>query len=204
MDLLTAAVTVITQGWPLAAIVVALVFRKDLASLLPRVRKAGPLELDAQDQRQALSEAKLDNVPKQLPGVASTPAIEASERHVRSILDQLPQKEWVDRLARALAEASLSIEFERTYRTIFGSQIAALKSMNGPHVTSSQALRSFYDAAVKNFPEAYSNYSFEDWARYLLISGVAINDNENWRVTDKGLDFLRYMLNTGLLENKDL
>lgn len=202
MDWLTAAVTILTQGWPVAAITVAVLFRKDLATLLPRVKKAGPLELDVREQKQALGELPVSNVPKPLPGVANTPAIEASERLVRQGLERISNAERVDWLARALAEMNLIVAFERIYRVILGSQIAALKFINANPNTSSNSIKNFYENAANSFPAVYQKFPFEQWIDYLRISGLATDQGGRWNLTDNGIEFLRYLVTMRLPEEK--
>lgn len=64
MEWLAAVVSLLTQGWPLAAVIIAIVFRKDISAAIPRIKKAGPLELDAKDQQQKALDAGAKREPK--------------------------------------------------------------------------------------------------------------------------------------------
>lgn len=65
-----------------------------------------------------------------MPGVSSTPIISVAENYIRDALSRISGDEQIDYLVRALAEPNVTVQFERIYRVIFGSQIVLLKKLN--------------------------------------------------------------------------
>lgn len=82
---------------------------------------------------------------------------------------------------------------ERTYRSIFGSQIAALKRLNVSPL-SRQELQPIYDAAVNAAPSFYRDYPFEAWLAFLKLQELIVEANDSFSISDLGEDFLRYIL----------
>src|SRR5437764_12763105 len=78
--------------WPLAAVIIAVVYKAEIRSLLPRLRKAGPtgVEFDPADAQKAsaadVATATEPGKLKEFPGIIRTPAIERVERQLHTAL----------------------------------------------------------------------------------------------------------------------
>jgi hypothetical protein len=99
--------------WPVAAVIIAAVYKVEIRSLLPRLRRAGPtgVEFDPAGQQQAAVTAANNPAPGQLRefrGMMRTPAIERVERQLHANLAAMatPDDEKRDLLIRVLAQAS--------------------------------------------------------------------------------------------------
>jgi hypothetical protein len=114
-------------------------------------------------------------------------------------------QEAVDLLIKHLAVTQLWFTAERIYRMIFGSQIALLKFLNTSGSASRVQLSQYYEVVKTQFPDAYNNYSFEQYLQFLLTQGlIATQDNEHYVITTGGKEFLRWMIEVGASENKSL
>jgi hypothetical protein len=101
-----------------------------------------------------------------------------------------------------LAVTQLQLRAETTYRTIFGTQIALLKFLNMRGGGTSTRLSQFYEDAKKAFPELYANYSFEQYLEFLSARGLIIQTPERCVITVAGKEFLKWMADAGVSENK--
>jgi len=144
--------------WPLAAVIIAVVYKAEIRSLLPRLRKAGPtgVEFDPADAQKAsaadVATATEPGKLKEFPGIIRTPAIERVERQLHTALANVNVKaeEKPDLLVRLLAQAQLEATFERTYNVIFGSQILLLRRLNERGRVTIDEAREFFRAFENN------------------------------------------------------
>jgi hypothetical protein len=197
-------------AWPLAVIIIAVVFKNDIRAILPRMRKAGPagIELDPAEQQRAASTAVATSTPpgelRALPGYIRSEPIAAIERSLHAALQQVPEGDRIDVLVRELAQARLERVFERIYNLIFGSQILGLRRLNErPSVTIDEA-RAFFEEFRQANPDAYGSIGFEEWLGFLLNQGLVTRDGSSIAITDLGRDFLFYLAANRLPEGKPL
>jgi hypothetical protein len=112
--------------------------------------------------------------------------------------------ETVELLIHHLALTQATARAEFVYRTIFGSQIALLKSMNvhggrAPRI----ALEAIYDVAKANFPDLYSKYSLKSWIEFLVAQElISTADHEDFAHTTDGKEFLKWLTDNGIREDK--
>lgn len=209
-------------SWPVVTLVSFLVLKKPIISLLNRVHtlKAGRegFSLDAF----VIDAATIQAATKVESGLSSTEGqeklkiamsigISASVQHreerirndLRNMKLDIPQQETIDLLIRTLAFFQAVATAEAIYRTIFGSQITLLKILNARHVAARTEFEPVYVSAKMNFPEFYTGYSFQQWLNYLLSRGLlSTNDNEQFSITTDGKEFLKWMTEESLPENK--
>ncbi len=201
----TFATTLTGIAWPAVVGFIAFFYRSEIRSILPRVRKAGPIgiELDAVQQQQ--KEAKADAPSgelKPLPGINRTKALEAVERNLHDSLKIYDENNRLDILVSYLAQARLELSFERIYRVIFGSQIEGLRHLSEVGQVSFDEARAFFDRVKEKYPELYEDYGFAGWLGF-LESEYLVHRNGNFiEITDFGRDFLAYLANRRLPEGK--
>lgn len=168
-------------AWPAVVLSLGLIFKKDLRSLLPRIKKAGPtgVEFDPEKQKITSSTGGL----KELPGLQRTPKMAEIEKSIHQELDLYDSEKRIDLLVRHLAQSRLETVFERIYGTIFGSQIAALRSLGaaGGRVARNDALKYFDDVKSK-FPEFYEKNTFDDWIAFLKVSIWCVPIPNSWKL----------------------
>ena len=197
--------TIITQlsespgsiAWAFVALVAILVFRKQVASLLSRIRKGAGAEFDPPPQPK---EPSSDILPKADESTASlpfskTPAILALEDAIRQSPYVASVKEPSAReqvLITLLARAILVAVFEQLEATIWASQIALLTHL---HVTPDGASREdlkcfFYDPAVSPHPEMSASFSYDSYLNFLVsFSLVQVSDGQV-HITTQGSEYL--------------
>ncbi|HJU20379.1 MAG TPA: hypothetical protein VJ770_28320 [Stellaceae bacterium] len=214
-------------SWPVAVIfislVLVLVFRKPLSELVRRgglkITKEGlsidqaavaavsvqseatpivsTLKLDPETERQ-VSELKQMDVPV---------IIREQKLRIRKDLEKLSllnnKDETIDILIQHLAIQQLLYAVERTYRIIFGSQIAILNHLNVNDPTTERIIQVFYEEAETKFPKAYENYSFDAYLSFLINSNLLIKTNNvTYMITPLGKEFLQWMVAQGIPDVK--
>lgn len=191
-------------AWPIAATVIAVLFRTDIRSVLPRIRKAGPtgVELDPV-QRQNIGKADLTlSATKQLPGLLRTKAIDDLERLLRQNLSDVPEEDRLDWLLVQLAQTRLIAHFERVYRAIFGTQITLLRRLNEQSTITVGDARQFYSENAAKYTEIYDTYGFDGWITFLMNESLIMQREDKLDILPVGRDFLLYTTVKGMTELK--
>jgi hypothetical protein len=113
------------------------------------------------------------------------------------------QEEQIGLLVKHLAVTQLWLRAEMTYRTIFGSQIALLKVLNTTGSGTKAQVLAFYENAKAQFGNLYAGYSFEQYLNYLVSQGlITAQDPERYIITVAGKEFLKWLTERGIVENK--
>lgn len=96
-------------------------------------------------------------------------------------------------LVRHLATTQLMLRCERTHRSIFGSQIAALHMLNMQGPQPESAIKPFFETARNKEPQYYGSYTFEKWIGF-LIGEIAVRcDGGQYGITVYGRTYLEYI-----------
>lgn len=85
---------------------------------------------------------------------------------------------------------------------IFGSQIAALKRLNEVGRATVDDAREFFRPYAEQFPQLYNNYGFDGWLGFLKGGGLIVQNGNVLEISDFGRDFLIYLTERRLAENK--
>ncbi len=98
-------------------------------------------------------------------------------------------------LETLVAENIIALFFERSYRIIYGTQLAFLAFIVEKGVPETRAeARKYYNIGVKLYSEDYKEYSFEQWLNYLLGKDfLEETDDGKLKITNGGLGLLRYI-----------
>ena len=199
-------------AWPIAAVIMVLSFKTDLRSFLPHfLRRKMEIELpggfkakiDVAEQQQGDNPAA-QKLEVQKPTLDPSPraAVNLIETRIRIEVDSVEAAKKEPVLLRALAQSRLQAGHEFTYNRIFGSQILALKRLNEAGRATVDDAREFFKPYAEQFPQVYSSYGFDGWIAFLK-SNVLINQNGTTiEITEFGRDFLVYLTEARLLENK--
>lgn len=216
-------------SWPAVVLIVILVamlvFRMQIINLLNRLRKLGMpgVALDIDPALTAVSnqseskpaetglavraalDIQVENRLQQARNLDVPPIVQEQQQLIRTDLRRLEvnQEEQVELLTKHLAVIQLQYRWEFTYRTIFGSQIALLKSLNLYGVGTRDQLFEFYKNANTQFPQLSVTYSFERYLQYLLNQGlIKAVDEHHYGVTVAGQEFLKWMVAASVSESK--
>jgi hypothetical protein len=144
--------------------------------------------------------------PTTPPTPASSNADQASSVVVKQIenirqdprLKDLGPEAMVEVLLRAQAAVQLMVTFERVYRLIFGSQLTALRMADRPGGVPIADIRKLFERFKAAFPEVHKNRTFEQWAQFLIDTGMGVplpdaGSTPMAGVTDLGHEFLEYV-----------
>jgi hypothetical protein len=113
-----------------------------------------------------------------------------SETKISSVSDPLAAKDRLLKYSRALFG---TLQFEKIYSLIFGSQIAAVEAANAGVLTI-ELLRKYYDDAVEQYPKFYAAYGYPEWTTFLSKwANVLLINDQTVQITDLGRDFLLYL-----------
>ena len=206
-------------SWPVITLVAILLFRKPVIGLLGRVHTVafGGLGLDfkAATAASIQSESKAgetgldEDVKKRLQEVENfgvSPVVSQRVQLIQADIQKLHldvNQKTVDLLVKHLARTQFLLSLESTYRMIWGSQIVLLRQLNTFGVRTRAELSPIYESAIAHFPQVYDHYSFEQWLQFLRTQGlIATQDEEHFDITDFGKEFLMWMTNARVLENK--
>jgi hypothetical protein len=197
-----------------------LVFRRPITELIGRLTRIGRGNWAAEAQ-----EAKPEQTaPQPIAGnLTQAPEQKADPRTAADeLIAQVSRNEYVksreDNLKKALSDRGLvptspetvralitltasvfvSAEFEALYGTIWTGQIHVLRQANsGPGLTSDQ-LRVYYDAGARVRPDAYKDYGFESYVKFLIGQSLLVETAPGkYAITVKGRTFLLYLTHQG-------
>ncbi|MGY8706998.1 hypothetical protein RAD16_14770 [Bradyrhizobium sp. 18BD] len=188
-------------AWPIAVFALGFMFRSDVRELFPRLKKAGPTGLEFDPARQVLAAPSKEL--KDLPGFPErSPAIAKVETSLHAELELMDPDKRIDILIRHLAVARLAWVFEQIYRTLFGSQIRAIRALHSEGGKTSRAESAkYFDQVKSEFPQFYEKNTFDEWIRYPISAGLVTSTGDEIAITDLGQEFLRYIDEKGLSES---
>ena len=150
-------------AWPVVVLTLAFCFRRDLHYLATRVTIAGPAAVEFDPQRQLTIPPLTPGELKELPGLARTKVMGELEAELHKQLQLFDADKRLDLTVHYLAQSRLEQLFEWIYGQIFGSQIAALRSLMA--VPSGQMtladVISYFDNVKSSEGARYQNVSFD-------------------------------------------
>ena len=180
-------------------------FNKGISTLLSRTRKIGREGMEMSPESQKVKEK--DPSAEELMSVFDSRVRLEQEKLIKKDLESyglLDQNEVVDVLVRHLAATQLELYFEKVNATIWGSQISILKRLNStPQGLAVESLELSYDIVAKLHPNVFTHYSFKQYLNFLLSWNLIIEQDNLYRITFLGKDFLSYLVRTGQPETRD-
>lgn len=199
-------------AWPMAFGIVALSFKPGLLNALPVIFRGKKLEfeglgfkakIDAAEQQAAAENPATEKLP-QAPALdpSPRPAANIMEAQLRQELNAFEAGIREPILVRALALSRLEAGHEFMYNRIFGSQILALKRLNEAGSATVDDAHQFFKLVEGQFPQFYSTYSFDGWLGFLLRGAMIVQNGNVLQISDFGRDFLVYLTERRLPENK--
>ena len=193
-------------AWPLAVTVIAfsamLLFWKPIARFLDRAKKIGMTGIEAAGAgAQDTSKSEVGpSVANDLARQHDDPLLVKREDSIRTELglgaDHTPKE---TKLLGMIAAQAIALQFENTYRTIFGSQLNTLVIINAAQPGGVQFgdIENLYNQAEAQHKEWYANYSFEQWLQYMEIQSLSIRKDDRIHITLEGTAFLKYIIHRG-------
>jgi hypothetical protein len=200
-------------AWPIVVLglglTVIIMFRRSIAAFLERVEKvsaAGVIATLGPGKRQEPPPAASISVAL-LDSFNSAMQLEMEERiQSDDNFKKLSPDDKIKTLVRFQAAALITVEFERVYRVIFGSQQRALKYVNERPGVGVEAIQPFYETAKQMYPVAYERRTFEDWLGFLMHVTLIRDQTQpdGRRVlypTVRGQELLKYVIQMHYPEN---
>lgn len=94
--------------------------------------------------------------------------------------------------------------FEKTHNFIFGSQIFLLKKLNemSDQGRPEEYIRAYFEQIKPSFPKELSAWTMEQYLGFLLEQSLIAKQNNTYRITDTGIEFLMWMTKNGRIEDK--
>lgn len=186
-------------AWPAAIVAVILVFKAELAERLKDIASAGPTGISFHpSQKQPPQADNLEGLEESTPKEASEfdeqkphglPSVEKLREKIRGQLAEMPEAERIPRLVYFLAEAQIERQFEQIWADIFGSQLRALRDLQ---MEISVKLNEAENYFKQKFPELQT-ISFQAWIDFLKASELIEITGDVVRLTDFGVDFLKFV-----------
>lgn len=119
------------------------------------------------------------------------------KEHLQSFNEDKEEREKY--LIRTLAEFTITLEFEKAYWRIWGSQLLALQFLNSHSGATTESLEVFYS----NKQDELKGISFEDWWNFLEFHNFATTKDSVVRITPVGREFLIYIMKEGYDLHRD-
>ena len=206
MDILTfIAKSIEYLAWPVSAIVICIILKSPIEKLLGRLNKAKhkdtELEFNSDIQRSASTIVKSSNIADAIPQDNLGLIAEAEQRIYDSLkqLGIVSDAEKIKVLAKHHANLQINSNYSLINSLIFGSQIELLQALNvQASPVEVEFLFSFYEAAKKEYPEAYANNTFENYINFIKSFGLINMENGKYFITVLGRGFLTYLAENGI------
>jgi hypothetical protein len=116
--------------------------------------------------------------------------------------------ETAEVLSRHLAYTQLALEFEQVYKVIFGSQIILLKKLNQNRVDgrNKEFIDNYFSDVKLRFSEIFKDkgWDTDQYLSFLLGRLLITIVNGKYHITDRGVDFLSWLIKSGQDEDKYL
>lgn len=189
-------------AWPVAAYFAARLFRDELKSLLPRLRKLGPTgaEFEGKEQKGVISPDSKVELNKVSMAELRDPTAQAVENSILEALHSIPDENQVAVLVRGLTEARMLRAFERFYANIFGSQIEALQMLNSGSVSRAEAIKLLEELKAER--GILEGWNIDMYMGYLKTASFVVEEAGEYQITETGRSFLRFIVDNGLSTEK--
>jgi len=177
-------------------------YRDNVGGLIDRINSLkGPLGTavgfdPAQPQQQLDASAAETLIDEQEELIESV----RHEYEERLAEEQVQQAELTSYLLNELAAKELQVDFERIYRVIYGTQVAALRALRAaPAGLPRAAVEAPLEQAKQSSIELLRpRVTFADWFGFLERNDLATaGDDGLYRITPKGVGFLTYIEGLG-------
>gem|GEM_PF-3482365 len=127
------------------------------------------------------------------------PVVTASSQSLLHIDDPDVKTQKLEQDIRDLQD---EIYMEKCYRSIYGSQIIAMKRLAASAMLGRQHLEPIFNDAFRTYPHIYEGASFTQWIAFLLNWKLVTQIGDFYMIAEQGKDFLAWMARNGIPEQK--
>lgn len=197
-----------TISWPVVCLIIISYFRKPISRFLKSIKKLsyGDATIERSNKKQKDENKKIDILTKgndftyidetlnKFSEFSKNRCLDIIEKETKISEVQDPNQK-LERLRKYTQLLIFVRSSEKIYHLIYGSQIRLLQKLNYS-AENVENIKYFYDNAVEYFPEAYKDYSYNNYLDF-LVSFELITYNRDTNVvsiTEAGKDFLRYIV----------
>jgi hypothetical protein len=173
--------------WPLVTVFVILLFKDNIGKLIDELNElyifGNKAKRDKQPPNQEILYNKVDI--KKIEEVYE----QSKEDIIKNFSDN------VNTLKEQLANKEIELDFERIYNVIYGSQIFILDYLNVSNaiISFDQINRYYRETQNKQHP-FLNNIDISQYLSFLTSSQLLeLADLNNYRITKKGKDFIKYI-----------
>ena len=198
--------------WPpialIFSIVFIIVFRSPISAFIGRIRSVGKGGVTTDSSPEVQHEKQRKKAVEDLLNVGDSVVINELEQLIITDLsarDLETEGDSIKVLVKHLAVNQLELDFEQIHSLIFGSQISLLKRLN--EVAGQGKPKEFmedYFSSVQNTFEELRSWTLEKYLDFLFGRTLVTTATVNYHITNKGVEFLAWMVRTGHREDLGL
>ena len=198
-------------GWPhitlIFGILFMIFFRKPITAFIGRIRTVGKEGITAADtstEVQYVDQRK--KAVQDLMNISDSIVLKEQEELIikdLSLRGLETEGDSIKILTRHLAATQLTLDYEQIYNLIFGSQISLLKRLND--VAGEGRTRDYMDdyfLKVKTVHQKLNTWTFDQYLDFLFKRTLITNVRDKYHITNKGVDFLAWMVRNGRTEDR--
>jgi hypothetical protein len=121
------------------------------------------------------------------------------EKNIRNAADLNQPNDREGFYVKFIGVGLIAYLYDTIWFSIYRSQLLMLLDVNkNQGVLPLAVARAYYDKAALDYPDAYANYSFDQWLDYMKTNVLLIrHPSDMLEITAKGKDFLKYLLHWG-------
>ncbi len=217
------AITELTKAivWPCLCLIFLYLFRDSLSDLIRRIKKVGNKHIGIETaSRVDQQEGSMKGPANILSGEYSNAKIDNflgsfDDATITSIGDSIKELLKTDTMETAQDKANclfrysqalnVYLRFETIYKSIYGSQLKLLLTINGKEAENKDSLKIFYDTAFSDYPTVYANYSYDQYLDYLSTNQlIVLTEEGRVGISIFGRDFLTFINRSGYSIDKVL
>lgn len=199
-------------AWPLTILLLGIffivVFKRSIQLFINRIKSVGKGGIQTESSPEIQKEEQRKKVVQELMNLGDSIVLKAAEEAITLDLKNRgleAEGDTVKVLIRHLAATQLALDFEQIHGLIFGSQIYLLKRLN--EVVGQGKPRQYIESHFTNvqalFPTLLS-WDVDQYLGFLLSRQLLTIVNKNYHITNKGVEFLLWLIRTGHREDNPL
>lgn len=197
-----------TLAWPIVALVSIFIFKKDIADLLHRIKNVGKDGINLNSMPEKQNEKQVMDINEELNNIETSEVIKITEDKIYEDLKERKldtSNDTTKLLVRHLAITQVSLDYEKIYNFIFGTQITFLRRLNEVMVSgTTQEYVESYFINIQDNNDGFKEWNLEQYLSFLNTNQLITIDGKVYHISKKGHDFLLWLIKTGHNETKAL
>lgn len=213
-NLINHLINLINPTWPQTTIILLLIFifkfKNNIARLLDRINKVSKegISFDPSEE-QVVPPSTVDEIntrnhrfSQSYSFTTVAEAIPGITEYINKLTSDDAQK--IEILTKEYAETFFCLRCQAVYNSIFGSQIYLLKILNShkPHGLNKNRVNDYFRDITQKYSDFFETWTFEMYLNFLKQSILITTNEDNFCITEFGVDFLVWLQRTGFTENK--